>query len=166
MPSWAAAVASRSARGAGGALRGDDLQRDFAAAPLVMGVPDRPHSAAAERSEGPVAPEDEPVRESREPRPPPSPLKRFARATEFLSVRKDLATVARISAANQAMTEHDTDLDFDFFGDDEPEPPPREAGRAPAAPGRPAAAAAARRGARPRRCGPPGADAAAAPRRA
>ena len=45
--------------GARGARPRHDLQGDLAAVSLVVGMPDRPHAAAAERSQGPVAPEHE-----------------------------------------------------------------------------------------------------------
>ena len=85
---------------AGGAGAGDDLQRDFAVPLLVLGVPDRPHSAAAERSERSVAPEHEPVRGrvSRGLRHPPDTFRSRARIPVGF---KDLATLARISLQNR-----------------------------------------------------------------
>src|SRR5581483_6613464 len=117
---------------AGGAGPRDDLQRDVAVALLVARVPDGAHPAAAERAQGPVADEHEPAagRVSRSLR---HPVNSFPARAETPSVAKDLATLARIETASGRgstrrarpvqllMTEHDTDLEFDFFGDEDPE---------------------------------------------
>ncbi len=92
-----------------GARPGHDLERDLASSLLVVGMPDRAHSAASERPQRPVAPEHEPARGpvSRRLRHPAETF----RAAEEIPLRfKDLATVARIGTASGTglMLSHET----------------------------------------------------------
>src|SRR5205807_4569236 len=110
----------------------DDLQRHFDARRLVPGEPDGPGAAAAERLQGPVAPQHEFVRGYC--------YGRFGHGRFVLRSRAkalptgQAVTVTRDFPLHGAMTERDADIEFDFFEEPEtreaarPERPPQRGG--------------------------------------
>src|SRR5439155_14387177 len=101
------------------------LQRHVARAHLVAGEPHGPGAAAAERPKRAVASQHErPRRECGGRRR--HPRHALAAAGETPLPGEEWATVGRVPRPQSAMTERDSDIEFDFFEDLEPPEPGSE----------------------------------------
>ena len=117
--SCVAAVASRSARGPAVPSRGTILSATSRPVALVERVPDGAHPAAARAGAAAGSGRARGRARQAEPRPPPSARAGFPRQLEILFAPRGMGYTERRIRCKRPMTEHDDELDFDFF-DDEP----------------------------------------------